>query len=256
MTFLGFGRPIALFSRDGRQEDSAHHVIAAEDIMYRPYRIIGLAALLAGLSYLVRPFVVALVPAVFGTSEMVTDPAVLRGALWLAFIEAGAFLGVAIGMGILVVALDELQDSGRSVMGRAHVAVGLAAAFGWLLLASASAARYSSVIEGVSSFSEEGRSVFFRAQAMDIMTGAFVASLAAGIWWIGTAVRGYRAGILGRPLAGFAGIVGVLVLVPTLFGIPWGALLQIPLFVVLAIAFLRRARRPALTNLHTEAVQA
>jgi hypothetical protein len=45
--------------------------------MRQTYRIIGWAALVAGLSYLVQPFVVALVPAVFGTSETVTDPAVL-----------------------------------------------------------------------------------------------------------------------------------------------------------------------------------
>ena len=218
--------------------------------MDRTYRIIGLAALLAGASYLVQPFVVAFVPAVFGTSEMVTDPAVLRGALWLAFIEAGAFLGVALGMGILVVGIDELLGSTGSVINRAHGFVGIGAALGWLLVASASAARHSSVVGAASAFGEEGRSVFFHAQAMDIMTGAFVASLAAGIWWMGIAVRTYRAGILGRPLAGFAGTVGALVLVPTLFGVPWGALLQIPLFVVLAIAFLRRARRLAHTQLH------
>lgn len=228
--------------------------IVSEDIVDRTYRIIGWAALLAGFSYLVRPFVVALVPAVFGTSEMVTEPAVLRGALWLAFIEAGAFLGVAVGMGILALAIDELQGSDRSVMGRAHVAVGIAAAFGWLLVASASAARYSSVIEAVGSFGAEARSVFFHAQAMDIMTDVFVASLAAGIWWIGTAVRTYRAGILGRALAGFAGVVGALTLVPTLFGTPWGALLQIPLFLVLGIAFLRRAHRPAPTRVSREAI--
>ena len=224
--------------------------------MDRTYRIIGWGAVLAGLSYLVQPFVVALVPAVFGTSEMVTDPAVLRGALWLAFIESGAFLGVAIGMGLLVIGIDELLGSARSVMARTHGLLGIAAALGWLLVASASAARYSSVIGRASSFGEEGRSVFFQAQAMDIMTGLFVVSLAAGIWWIGTAVRAYRAGILGRPLAGFAGAVGALVLLPSLFGIPWGALLQIPLFILLGIAFLRRAHGLASTRLSSEAVSA
>jgi hypothetical protein len=224
--------------------------------MRQTYRIIGWGAVLAGLSYLVQPFVVALVPAVFGTSETVTDPAVLRGALWLAFIEAGAFLGITLGMGILVVGIDELLGSERSVMARAHGLFGIAAALGWLLVASASAARYSSVIGRASSFGEEGRSVFFQAQAMDIMTGVFVASLAAGIWWIGTAVRTYRAGILGRPLAGFAGVVGALVLLPSLFGIPWGALLQIPLFILLGIAFLRRAHGLAPTRLSSEAASA
>ena len=224
--------------------------------MRQNYRIIGLGAVLAGLSFLVQPFVVALVPAVFGTSEMVTDPAVLRGALWLALIESGAFLGIAVGMGLLVIGIDVLLDSAQSVMGRAHFLVGIAAAFGWLLVASASAARYSSVIGAASSFGQEGRSVFFQAQAMDITTGVFVASFASGIWWIGTAVRCSRGGILGRSLAAFAGVVGAFVVLPNLFGVPWGALLQIPLFFVLGVAFLRRASRLAPTRPSTEAVTA
>ena len=209
--------------------------------MRQTYRIIGLAALLAGLSYLVQPFVVALVPVVFGTTEMVTDPAVLRGALWLAFIETSAFLGVAVGMGLLVVGMDELLDSPGSVLSRAHLFLGIAAALGWLVVASAAGARYSSVTGAATSFGQEGRSVFFQAQALDIVTGAFVASLASGIWWIGTALRSRRAGIFGRPLAVFAGLVGAFTLLPSLFGLPWGLLFQIPLFIVLGIAFLRRA---------------
>jgi len=224
--------------------------------MRQTYRIIGWAALLAGLSYLGQPVVVALVPAVFGTSEMVTDPAVIRGATWLAFVEGGLFLGVAVGMGLLVIGIDELLDSARSVMGRAHFLVGLAAALGWLLVASASVARYSSVIGAASSFGEEGRSVFFHAQALDIMTGVFVASIASGIWWIGTAIRSPTAGILRRPLAAFAGVAGAFALIPSLFGFPWGLLLQIPLFIVLGIAFLRHAGRLAPTRTSTEALPA
>jgi hypothetical protein len=48
--------------------------------MHETYRIIGWAARLASLPYLGQPVVVALAPAVFETSEMATDPAVLRGA--------------------------------------------------------------------------------------------------------------------------------------------------------------------------------
>jgi len=224
--------------------------------MHQTYRIIGWAALLAGVSYLVQPFVVAIVPAVFGTSEMVTDPAVLRGAAWLAFIESGAFLGIAVGMGLLVIGIDELLGSSRSVMGRAHFLVGVASALGWLLVASASAARYSSVIGTATEFGAEGRTVFFQAQAMDITTGVFVASIASGIWWIGTAVRSPRAGILGRPLAAFAGVAGAVAVLPSLFGFPWGLLLQIPLFIVLGIAFLRHAGRLAPTRTSTEALPA
>lgn len=136
-----------LFSRDGGNEHLGQSTfIAQEDMMHETYRIIGWAALLAGLSFLGQPIVVALVPAVFGTSEMVTDPAVLHGAVWFAFLEAGLFLGIAVGMGLLVIGIDELLGSVRSVTGRAHILVGIAAAFGWLLVASAGAARYSSVI--------------------------------------------------------------------------------------------------------------
>jgi hypothetical protein len=209
--------------------------------MRQTYRIVGWAGILAGLSYLVQPFVVTLVPVVFGTNEMVTDPAVLQSRLWLAFIETGAFLGVAVGMGLLVIGMDELLDSAGSVLNRAHLFLGIAAAFGWLIVASAAGARYSSVTGTASSFGEEGRSVFFQAQALDIVTGIFVASLASGIWWIGTALRSRKAGILGRPMAVFAGLVGAFTLLPNLFGLPWGLLLQIPLFLVLGIAFLRRA---------------
>lgn len=208
--------------------------------MAQTHRIIGWSALLAGFSYLVQPFVVALAPSVFGTSKMVTDPAVLHSASWFGAIECAAFLGVAIGMGLVAIGIDELLGTARSVMGRAHFLVGVAAAFGWLLVAAASVARYSTVVSAASAFGDEGRSVFFQAQALDITTGVFVASLAAGIWWIATAVRGARASLLGRPLAAFAGIVGALVVLPNLMGIPWGALLQIPLFIVFGIAFLRR----------------
>jgi hypothetical protein len=91
---------------------------------------------------------------------------------------------------------------------------------------------------------------------MDITIGVFVASIASGIWWIGTAVRSPRAGILGRPLAAFAGVVGAFALFPSLFGFPWGLLLQIPLFIVLGIAFLRHAGRLAPTRASTEALPA
>lgn len=224
--------------------------------MRQTYRVAGFAALLAGLSYLVKPLVTALIPAVFGTSEMVTDPAVLHGALWLAFIESGAFLGVAVGMGVLVIGIDELLGSPRSVNARAHLLVGVVAALGWLFVGSASAARYSSVIGIASEFSAEGRTVFFQAQAMDLMVGVFVASIASGVWWIGTAMRSPRAGILGRPLAAFAGVSGAFALLPSLFGFPWGLLVQIPLFIVLGIAFLRHAGRLAPTRTSTEAVHA
>jgi hypothetical protein len=142
------------------------------------------------------------------------------------------------------------------VTGRAHFLVGIAAAFGWLLVASAGAARYSSVIGAATEFGAEGRTVFFQAQAMDVMIGVFVASIASGIWWIGTAVRSPKAGILGRPLAAFAGVVGAFALFPSLFGFPWGLLLQIPLFIVLGLAFLRRAGRLAPTRTSTEALPA
>lgn len=209
--------------------------------MRQTYRIVGLGAILAGLAYLVQPLVVTLVPVVFGTNEMVTDPAVLQSRLWLAAIETSAFLGVAVGMGLIVIGFDELLDSAGSVLSRAHLFLGLASAFGWLVVASAAGARYSSVTGTASSFGQEGRSIFFQAQALDIVTGVFVASIASGIWWIGTAVRSRRAGILGRPMAVFAGLVGAVTLLPNLFGLPWALLLQIPLFLVLGITFLRRA---------------
>ena len=221
--------------------------------MRQTYRIIGWAALIAGLSFLGQPVVVALAPAVFGTSEMVTDPAVLHGAVWLAFLEGGLFLGIAVGMGFFVIGIDELLGPARSVTSRAHFLVGLAAAFGWLLVASASVARYSSVVGTATPFGEEGRTVFFLAQAMDITAGVFVASIASGIWWIGTAVRSPKAGILGRPLAVLAGLAGALGVFPSLFGFPWGALFQIPLFIVLGIAFLRHAGRLVPARPSTEA---
>jgi hypothetical protein len=224
--------------------------------MRQTYRIIGWAALLAALSNLGQPVVVALTPAVFGTSEMVTDPAILRGAAWLAFLEGGIFLGVAVGVGFLVLGMDELLGSARSVAGSAHIVVGIAAAFGWLLVASASLARYSSVTGAASSFGEEGRSVFFQGWALSLATGLLLASIASGIWWIGTAVRGLRAGVLGRPLAVFAGLVGALNVLASLLGIPWLVLLQIPLFIVLGIVFLRRAGRLASTPRSTETAPA
>jgi hypothetical protein len=48
--------------------------------MRETYRIIGWAALLAGISFLGQPLVVAVGPAVLGTSEVATHPAVPQGA--------------------------------------------------------------------------------------------------------------------------------------------------------------------------------
>lgn len=224
--------------------------------MRQTYRIIGWAALLAGISFLGRPLVVALAPTIYGTTEMVTDPAVLRGTLWLAFLEGGIFLGLAIGFGLLVLAMDEALGSVRSVAGRAHFLTGIAAAFGWLLVVSTGLERYSSVTGVASSFGEEARLVFFQSWALNLTTGVFVASIASGIWWIGTAVRGSKAGVLGRPLALFAGMVGALNVLASLVGVPWLVLLQIPLFFVVGIVFLRHAGRLAPTRTSPEVAPA
>lgn len=224
--------------------------------MRQTYRLIGWAALVAALSNLGQPVVVALAPAVFGTSEMVTDPAILRGAFWLALFEGGIFLGVALSVGLLAIGMDELLGSVRSVAGRAHMVVGTAAAFGWLLVAAASVARFSSATGEASSFGQEGRSVFFQSWALSVVTGIAVASIASGIWWIATAVRGLKAGALARPLAVFAGLVGALNVLGSLLGVPWLVLLQIPLFLVTAIVFLRRAGRLSSTPRSTETAPA
>lgn len=224
--------------------------------MRQTYRIIGWAALLAGIFFLGQPLVVALAPTIYGTTEMVTDPAVLRGTLWLAFLESGIFLGLAIGVGLLVIGMDEALGSARSVAGRAHFLTGIAAAFGWLLVASIALERYSSVAGVASSFGEEGRLVFFQSWALNVTTGIFVASIASGIWWIGTAIRGSKAGVLGRPLALFAGMVGALNVLASLVGVPWLVLLQIPLFFVVGIVFLRRAGRLAATRTSPEVAPA
>lgn len=217
--------------------------------MHNTHRMIGWAALLAGLAFLGLPVVVsALVPAVFGTGDLVigspsTDPAVVQGARWLGAIESGIFAIIAVGMGLLVIGINELDDDAHSAGGRAHLLVGQAAAFGWLLVAAASAATYSSVVDTASPFGGEGRAVFFLAHAMDITSAVFVASIASGTYWLAGAVRRPVARVLGRPLTVLAGIGGALILVPNLFGFPWGAMLLIPLFVAVGVVFLRRATR-------------
>jgi hypothetical protein len=215
--------------------------------MHTTYRMIGWAALVAGLAYLALPIVIsALLPAVFGTSDLTigsptTDPAVVLGARWLAAIEGGIFFVMAAGMGLIVIGTDELADAPRSLAARAHFLAGVAATFGWLLVAASSAATYSSVIETATPFGAEGRAVFFLAHAMDITTGVFAASMASGIWWIGCALYRPVARALGRPMAVVGGIGGAIMLAANLFGIPWGAILLIPLFIALGVVSLRRA---------------
>lgn len=222
--------------------------------MRQTYRIIGWAALLAGISFLGQPLVTAFVPTIDG--KMVTDPAIIRGTLWLAVLEGGVFLGLAIGVGLLVIGMDEALGSVRSVAGRAHFLTGIAAAFGWLLVVSIGLERYSTVTGTASSFGEEGRLVFFQAWALSVTGGVFVASIASGIWWIGTAIRGSKAGVLGRPLALFAGMVGALNVLASLVGFPWLVLFQIPLFFVVGIMSLRRAGRLVPTRTSTEVAPA
>ena len=61
--------------------------------MRQTYRIIGWAALLAGISFLGQPLVTALAPTIDG--KMVTDPAIIPGTLWLAFLEGGITISCA-----------------------------------------------------------------------------------------------------------------------------------------------------------------
>jgi hypothetical protein len=219
--------------------------------MDRSYRLAGLAALAFGLAFLALPLVVTLlVPAVLGTGELEigspsTDPEIVLGARWLGPIEAGIFLVMAVSMAVLALGLDAIADASRSVIARAHFLTGIAAALGWLVVAAASAATYSTVIETATPFGDEGRAVFFLSHAMDIITGVFLASIASGMWWIGCAANATAARAIGRGLALLAAIGGFLVLAPSLIGFPWGVVLLIPLSIVLGVRLLVRSGRQA-----------
>jgi len=216
--------------------------------MNASFRLVGWGALIAGIAFIGQPLVVALIgPAVFGTSDLVTDPAVRLGTSWFAGVEGGIFLGVTVGLALLVIGLDDLAGSGQSVGARLHLYVGLAAVFGWFIVAATSVAHYSSLVGTAAPFSADGRSAFFLASYMDTMTGVVLASIASGLWWIGCATRAATRIVLGRPLAIVAGSAGALFLLPNLIGIPWGLIIQIPLFIAVGLIFLRRAARSVQT---------
>jgi hypothetical protein len=225
------------------------------------YRVAGWGALVAGLSFLALPLVVTVVvPLVIGTSELtvgspITDPAVIGSVRWLGAIEMGVFGLIAAGTALLVTSIYDLAARSPSAWSRAHLLSGAAAAGGWLFVAAASSAHYSSVIDTASPFGEEGRAVFFLAQAMDITTGVVVASIASGIWWLGCGLAPAVSRILGRPLSVLSAVVGAFVLVPNLFGIPWAAMLQIPVLILTGIVLLRRAPVTALAAAPSTAAQ-
>jgi hypothetical protein len=214
--------------------------------MSQAYRIAGFGGLLASLFWLVQPIIVAFgAQAIYGTDEIVYDPALLRATAWFGALNAAAFLGVAAGTCLLTLALDDILDLRGSIYGRAVVFAGLVASAAWLLVAAGTATVHSTVVETAQDFSADGRAAFILGISADVYLAVVAASIASGLWLGGLAGRALER--FGRPLSFMAGFAGVATILTSLYGPPWGFVLLVLTLFVLGVYLLLKSRSVALS---------
>lgn len=209
----------------------------------RKYRTAGVAALVTAGAYLGQPLIVTVL-----SSEQ--DPQSLEFIsthTWVGAAEGTLFTVLGAAFAVLVVSVARLGADRTPATTAQHVltAAGLLSAAGWVMCAGASVARYSSVTTGLAEeLGAEGQRAAVAALDLAITGSAGVAAICAAAWLAGLAVSGHRAKVVGRPLAGVAGMGAVVIAGPVLvWSVPFGVLALIPVALVLGVGFLMRSRR-------------
>lgn len=213
-------------------------------------RAAGIAAIVAVVATLITPLTV------FGISPFVpewADPDFFRdpvntGALpWLGAVYG--VQGIVIGGALALLVVNVRRVLPSSVIRDVGAAGGLAGALGWLISGGSSAALYSrtwsSSVDFTTLVPDAGtRSLMSWTELLDTQGIVGAAGVGLGVWGLGLAVAGRRAGIVGRFYPVVAGIVAALVAVVYIVGAgAAGTLIALVVLAAAAVWALRASRR-------------
>lgn len=204
------------------------------------YRFAGWGAVLAAGCYLLQPLYVTFA----AEEEEWISPATIEQAVWRGPLEAAVFVGVGVGLLVVVVGLDRLVSARVSDPGwRVAHLLGVVSAIGWLLMGGLAVGGSSTVARAMGDIGADLPTMQVGMQAvLIVVTGALglVATTFAG-WLIGLARWGRRADVIGRPTAIVAVVAAIACVVPQLvWSQPFGALVAVPALVFIGVALLRR----------------
>ncbi|MPZ74825.1 MAG: hypothetical protein GEU74_16710 [Nitriliruptorales bacterium] len=216
----------------------------------RLYRTAGFGSVLAAVAWLVQPLLVFVVAGADAPETPTMD--YLLENPWGGPVEAAVFTGIGAGVLVLVLAVQALL-AGRadavSVPTRVTQLCGVIAGSAWILLAGWYMGPYTSVGKAIT---EAAPDVALQQAVLQIHNvGAIGIIVAAGLafagWLLGLATAGRTHALIGRPLAVGSGLAAAVIVVPLLtmpFSPPWGVLLGMEAYLLIAgVAFLVKARK-------------
>jgi hypothetical protein len=216
----------------------------------RLYRTAGFGGVLAAVAWLVQPLLVFVVAGADAPETPTMD--YLLENPWGGSVEAAVFTGIGAGVLVLVLAVQALlagRADALSVPARVTQVCGVIAGSAWILLAGWYMGPYTSVGKAIT---EAAPDVALQQAVLQIHNvGAMGIIVAAGLafagWLLGLATVGRTHALVGRPLAIGAGLAALLIVVPLLtmpFSPPWGVILGMEAYLLIAgVAFLVKARK-------------
>ncbi len=216
----------------------------------RLYRTAGFGSVLAAVAWLVQPLLVFVV-AGGDAAETPTMDYLLENP-WGGPVEAAVFTGIGAGVLVLVMAVEALL-AGRadavSVPARVTQVCGVIAGSAWILLAGWYMGPYTSVGKAITEAAPDVavQQAVLQIHAVGTMGIIVAAGLAFAGWLLGLATVGRTHAVVGRPLAIGAGLAAVVIVVPLLtlpFSPPWGVILGMEAYLLVAgVALLAKARK-------------
>jgi hypothetical protein len=216
----------------------------------RLYRTAGFGSVLAAVAWFVQPLLV-FVMAGADAPDTPTMEYLLENP-WGGPVEAAVFTGIGAGVLVLVLAVQVLiagRADAVSVPARVAHVCGVIAGSAWILLAGWYMGLYTSVGKAIIEAAPDValQQAMLQIHAVGAMGIIVAAGLAFAGWLLGLATAGRAHAVVGRPLAIGAGLAVVLIVVPLLtmpFSPPWGVVLGMQAFLLVAgVAFLVKARK-------------
>lgn len=214
-------------------------------VRWRPTaRVAGRAAVGAGLFYLLQPVAVLLL--IPGATESGHYDAPADVPRWTGPYEVVTFGGVAVCTLTLVVAVTSLLPR-NSLTNWVGAGLGLLGVAGWLAIAGTSLSGVSLIGRSLADIDVPLDVQREAVQTVAVVSGGSVgvAAFGAAGWAIAVGMTALRTGALGRWIACTALVGGLLVLAVALVLVHplLGALVLIPLYLLLGVALLQTARR-------------
>lgn len=209
------------------------------------HRAAGWGAITAALFYLLQPLAVfVLIPE--ATQEgFWPSPATLPRTEWQGVYEVVTFGGIAAGTLVLVIGLS----GGTTLTRRIGTAFGVIGAGGWLGVAGLALAQKSLVAASVADVGADlvvQQTVF---QGVNVVLTGFIglAAFGAAGWGLCSGIAGLRGGNVSTSIAWVTLVAGILVLAAAFSAVHpiTGALVLIPVYLVLGVMLLASSRRIA-----------